>query len=92
MSSRRHFGYLPDLPRFGLVLGVVFLLATSTGWAQGSAIQGVVSDESRGVIPGVEISVTNLETGAARQTVTDDSGFYSVPLLKEGRYQVTSPW
>ncbi|MGH9340923.1 MAG: carboxypeptidase regulatory-like domain-containing protein [Acidobacteriota bacterium] len=56
--------------------------------AQNSGIQGVVTDETGAIVPGVGITVTNLETGVARTAVTNDVGFYSVPLLKEGRYKI----
>ncbi len=56
--------------------------------ARESSIQGVVTDPTKGVIPGVEITVINLETDVVRKAVTNDAGFYSVPLLKEGRYRI----
>jgi outer membrane receptor protein involved in Fe transport len=64
------------------------VLVTGLGWAQESTLQGVVTDQSKAVIPGVEISLTNVDTKATRKVVTNDSGFYSVPLLKEGNYRV----
>lgn len=60
----------------------------ATAWAQESSIQGVVTDESGAVVPGVEVTVTHLATGVTRNTLTNDAGFYSFPRLQEGRYRV----
>ncbi len=73
---------------FALV--TILLLASATGWAQDSRISGTVTDSTGGVIPGVEVTVTNLATGASRQAVTDDSGRYSVPQLYAGNYRVSA--
>ena len=70
------------------VLVAIFLLASATGWAQDARISGTVTDSTGGVIPGVEVTVTNLGTGVTRQAVTDDSGRYSVPQLFAGNYRV----
>ncbi|MGH9340037.1 MAG: carboxypeptidase regulatory-like domain-containing protein, partial [Acidobacteriota bacterium] len=67
---------------------VIFLLAAAPLFAQESGIQGVVQDETESVIPGADVRVTHLSTGIAKTAVTDDVGFYSVPLLSEGRYKV----
>jgi outer membrane receptor protein involved in Fe transport len=52
------------------------------------AITGIVSDSSGAVIPGVTIEVTNVATAQTRVTVTGADGFYSVPQLAPGPYQV----
>lgn len=67
-------------------------VATICGWqtfAQTSAgVKGVVTDSSGALMPGTEITVTNLDNGARRQTVTNDTGGYEVPLLPPGRYTI----
>jgi hypothetical protein len=40
------------------------------------------------VIPGVAITVTKLDTRAARSTVSNDSGYFVMPLLPPGEYQI----
>ena len=77
-----------NLKSYLFILLLVCLLAGTTGLAQESEIQGVLTDQTGGVIPGVEITVTNLATMVARTTITSDSGYYSVPLLKEGSYEI----
>lgn len=51
-------------------------------------IQGTVRDTSQGVLPGVTINVTNVETGVSRTTLTDSNGRYHVPNLTAGDYRV----
>ncbi|RPJ59432.1 MAG: TonB-dependent receptor [Acidobacteria bacterium] len=53
-----------------------------------SSIRGTVSEQTGGVIPGVEVSVTNPETNEKRTTTTNDVGYYSFPALPPGQYEV----
>ncbi|MFB3852793.1 MAG: TonB-dependent receptor domain-containing protein [Vicinamibacterales bacterium] len=55
-----------------------------------AAIQGTIADQTGGVLPGVTVTVTNLDTGVSRSTVTNEAGLYRVPSLEPGRYQVTA--
>lgn len=68
----------------------VLLLTSSNVWAQNSGIQGVVADDSGGVIPGANVLVTNTDTGVENRAQTNENGFYSVPLLNPGTYSVTA--
>jgi hypothetical protein len=64
-------------------------VAILCGWqafAQTSAgVKGLVTDSSGALVPNAEIVVTNLGTGARRQTLTNETGSYEVPLLPPGR-------
>ena len=51
-------------------------------------ISGVVSDESGGALPGVEVQVTQTATGANRFVVTDDRGQYLLGNLPIGPYKL----
>src|SRR5713226_7876167 len=51
-------------------------------------ISGVVQDTSGAVIPGVSITVKNVDTGTARTVTTDEGGRYTVPNLSVGNYEV----
>src|SRR5258707_468168 len=71
-----------------LLLALGTSLAT-TSFAQGEAsIQGVVTDPCGGAIPSVAIRVKNVETGAERNQVTDESGRYQTAALPVGRYEL----
>jgi outer membrane receptor protein involved in Fe transport len=51
-------------------------------------IQGTVSDTSGGVLPGVTVTITQVETGTERAVVTNSEGIYNAPFLQIGRYHV----
>src|SRR3989442_6824156 len=51
-------------------------------------ISGVVQDSSGAVIPGVSVTVKNVETGIARTATSDEGGRYTVPELTLGDYEV----
>ena len=78
-----------------LILALVFLVAAigpaaAQSTAINGSIEGVVTDESGGVLPGVTVTVTNLDTGDTRVVVTNESGLYRAPLLSLGRYRVSA--
>jgi len=51
---------------------------------------GTVVDESGGALPGVDVTVTQTETGFTRSTTTDTRGEFSVPSLPVGPYKVVA--
>jgi hypothetical protein len=61
-------------------------------WAQRTTadILGTVTDATGAVLPGVKISVKNLDTAAEYSTTTDSSGNYLVTQLPIGRYSIRS--
>src|SRR2546427_5519861 len=68
---------------------LILLAAATAAYPQSDAeIGGAVRDSTGGVIPGVAITVTKLDTRAARSTVSNDSGFFVMPLLPPGEYQI----
>ena len=54
------------------------------------AIVGTAVDSSGAVAPKVEISVTSEQTGNARTTTTDSSGYFALPQLSPGLYRLTA--
>src|SRR5215510_4768032 len=69
---------------------VLFISAFSVPlWAQGTAqISGTVRDQSGAVLPGVEVTVTQTETGVARNAVTNETGSYVLTNLPLGPYRL----
>src|SRR5262249_28632724 len=51
-------------------------------------ISGTVKDQSGAILPGVEIRVTQTDTSASRDTVTNESGFYVLTNLPIGPYRL----
>src|SRR5437016_4777390 len=78
----------------GLVIGlstvlIVCVLTSAVWWGQATAqISGTVRDASGAVLPGVEITATQTDTGIARTTVTNETGFYVLPSLSLGPYRL----
>ena len=54
-----------------------------------ASLAGVIRDPSGARIAGASITVTNVETGAARPSVTDDAGRYEVLALPVGEYKIS---
>src|SRR5215470_17653508 len=55
-----------------------------------SSVTGIVSDPTGAPISSASLSVKNLETGAVRNAVTDETGRYQVLALPVGKYEVKS--
>ena len=69
-------------------VGVV-LLGVSDAYAQSTGtISGTVTDQTGGVVPGVDVTITNLDTGVTRSVPTDGEGRYQAPSLALGTYEV----
>jgi hypothetical protein len=65
------------------------LLCLPPALAQVSAsLSGIVTDPSGAPVPAAAVTIKNLETAAARNTVTDDAGRYQVASLPVGQYEV----
>ena len=75
-----------------LLAAAIALLVSTSAFAQSQAvnglIEGVVKDSSGGVLPGVNVTVTNTSTGETKTFVTDGAGNYRAPLLSLGTYKV----
>src|ERR1700746_2013538 len=76
-----------------LISFVAIILASNgvckTAWAQATAqISGTVRDQSGAVLPGVEVTATQTETGIARSAVTNETGSYVLPNLALGPYRL----
>ncbi len=53
-------------------------------------VSGTITDESGGVVPGVEISLTSLSTGQDRTALTGDSGVYTFNTVAVGEHSLTA--
>ena len=71
----------------GVVLGVLFVLlfgSLPSRAQQSSAVSGVVSDKSGGVVSGVSVALDNTQLGVHETTTTNDLGFYQFLRLAPG--------
>src|SRR5713101_2463363 len=71
---------------------VIFSGCANSAFSQVSAsvaqLDGTVRDEKGGVIPKASISLREMDTNRAYSGATNDSGFYVVPNLLPGRYEL----
>jgi hypothetical protein len=68
---------------------MVSILSCNVVWGQATAqISGTVRDASGAVLPGVEVTATQTETGISRTTVTNETGSYVLPTLPLGPYKL----
>src|SRR5262245_33874622 len=80
------------MKRMVFTLSVVLcisLIACAGAWAQATAqISGTATDQSGAILPGVEIKMTQTETGIARTALTNETGSYVLPNLAVGPYRL----
>ena len=55
-----------------------------------ATLSGTVSDEAGAFVPGVRLTLLNLNTAVERHATTDEEGRFAVPLLQPGRYTATA--
>ena len=75
---------------FLLLLSLIPVPASAQSQAANGSIEGVIVDNSGAVLPGVTVTVQNLDTGAERVVITNASGIYRAQLLQLGTYRVTA--
>jgi hypothetical protein len=76
-----------SLRRLTALSALIFGLSLAA-FGQEATIVGTVTDPSGSVVPKVNITVTNTETGQVRAITTGESGQYVVPDLHIGTYSV----
>src|SRR5438093_4401001 len=68
---------------------LVVVFGCAMVWAQATAqISGTVKDQSGAVLPGVEVTATQTDTGISRSAVTNETGSYILPNLAIGPYRL----
>lgn len=73
-----------------------FLLTTAlfgSGLCHGqqltATLNGTTYDQTGAVVPNANVSVKNVASGDTRQTVSNNNGYFTVPALQPGTYNVT---
>ena len=76
--------------RFCLATLAVLLLTASFVVAQDyrGKVQGSVSDENGGAIPGAQVVLRNIKTGVEATRAADDNGHYIFDFVEPGEYIV----
>ena len=64
--------------------------ASALLFAQTSAeITGRITDASKAVVPGATVTATNIDRRTARTTISNDQGYFILPSIDKGNYEVT---
>jgi Carboxypeptidase regulatory-like domain len=70
---------------------IILLCATFAMAQMGTGtITGTVTDQSGAVVPGVRVTIANVNTGVTQKTTTTGAGVYTVPNLPPSNYTVTA--
>ena len=82
-----------NLKYLSAFLGAIVLTAftATAAWAQSvssAQVSGVVRDSSGGALPGADVTITKIDTGAVRSVVSGSDGTFVLPNLAVGPYQL----
>jgi hypothetical protein len=77
--------------RIGIALCLLMpLVAISlNGQSSTAQVTGKILDPTGGAVPGAQVTVTSIGTGASRDATSGSVGYYTVPLLEPGDYQIS---
>jgi hypothetical protein len=77
------------LPRCALIISVLVSLA-AVAQDLTSRVDGEVVDQTGARIPGVTVTLTNVDTNVSRTAVADHAGLYVFPQVPFGNYSVSA--
>src|ERR1700761_4061298 len=82
----------PGLSWLLSILLLIAVVSAERGMAQTElgAVTGTIQDNTGAAIPNCQVDIRNLNTSAVRSTKTDQNGFYTIPSLTVGPYQITA--
>src|SRR5262245_39288858 len=62
----------------------------AVGWSQDfrATIMGQVTDQSKSVVPAVTVKAVNLATNVSTEVKTNAQGYYTIPYLDPGAYNI----
>ncbi|MGH9348371.1 MAG: TonB-dependent receptor [Vicinamibacterales bacterium] len=73
-----------------LVMLALRLTVPVAAQAPSGVVSGAIVDGQGGVLPGVALTLRNVETGVVRATVSESDGQYRFSALQPGRYGLTA--
>ena len=71
------------------VITLLLLAGATEVFGQRAQLTGRISDAAGAIVPGAQITLTNAGTGVSRETVSNEEGFYTIPLLQPGEYRLS---
>ena len=81
------------LKRFRYIFSAILVVLSFSSFLHGQAVTGTllgtVTDPSGAVVGGAKITATEAQTGLIHESVTNESGNFTLPDLPQGKYSVT---
>src|SRR5262252_8993026 len=77
------------IPHIAALL-LLFCHSLIAGAQTTATLSGTAMDENGAVVSGVNISVTNKETGLRRRATSNNEGYFNISLLPPGRYAISA--
>jgi hypothetical protein len=70
--------------------GLVCVILGSAAYGQTAQVTGMITDPTGMAAPGTEVTIVNTETGVGRSATTNEQGYFTVPFLIPGIYDVSA--
>ena len=65
------------------------LFFASIAFAQLASVTGRITDPSGAVVPGASVTARSSATGVTATTESTSDGYYTLPALQPGQYEIT---
>lgn len=75
-------------PTLGALAAALVLASIPLGAQTQSRLTGTVSDNTGSVIPGAQVTISNINTGVTMVAETNTSGSYNFPFVAAGQYEL----
>ena len=69
---------------------LLLLALTAPGQTVTGTLDGHITDQAGAVVPQVKITAKNVQTGGERATATNETGYFQLPFLPLGNYELTA--
>ncbi len=79
--------YLHSFARLAL-WSALLLVGALSAFAQNAQLTGRITDPTGSVVAGVSVTLANTDTGISRTATTNGEGYFTVPLLSRGNYEI----
>src|SRR5215469_5708547 len=92
MNTRQEDFPVPLFARFRLFFLATILLAWCPllfGQTENATLSGTITDQSGAIVVGVDVQLTNIETGVTAHTLSNQSGLYVFSNVRPGHYRMT---
>lgn len=66
----------------------LFMATSLQGQTVAGTVTGTITDPSGAIVPGAIVTVKNTNTGGVRNSVTNGTGYFSIPALPPGPYML----